>query len=217
MRAHFAARGAGTIIAGLAALVMLMAGAALAKPPAAIAELLTRASDGALDKLSQPGAFSADDAIRIALPGAGKLGGLMGMSDKLGVTKDLNKSLNSAAEMAAGKAKPIFRDAIHGMTIEDTASVLTGGDTAATEYLEKSSGERIIGEIRPLVADALEKAGAFKQVKSLQKLGLTEDKLTDHVADRTAAGIFKYMGAEETRLRENPIGGLKSLLKDWRR
>src|SRR5690606_21035934 len=124
---------------------------------------------------------------------------------------------NRAAETAAGKAKPIFRDAINGMTVQDTASVLTGGDTAATDYLEESSGERILGEIRPLVAQALQGAGAFKHTKSLRQLGLTEEKLTDHVTDRTAAGIFKYMGAEETKLRSDPVGGIKSLLKDWRR
>lgn len=204
------------IAMALVAVILAFAGQVAAKPPGAIAELLTRASDSALDDLSKPGAFSADDAIRIALPGAGKLGGLMGLTDRVGLTDDLNASLNRAAETAAGKAKPIFRDAINGMTIEDTASVLTGGDTAATDYLEKSSGSRIEGEIRPLVAQALNSAGAFKHMKNLRQLGLTEDKLTDHVTERTAAGIFKYMGTEEAELRANPVGGLKSLLKGWR-
>lgn len=204
------------ITAAVVAVLIAVAGSATAKPPAAIAELLTRASDAALDDLSKPGAFSADDAIRIALPGAGKLGGLMGLSDRMGLTDDLNASLNRAAETAAGKAKPIFRDAINGMTIEDTASVLTGGDTAATDYLEESSGSRIEGEIRPLVAQALNSAGAFKHMKSLRQLGLTEEKLTDHVTERTAAGIFKYMGTEEAELRANPVDSLKSLLKGWR-
>lgn len=204
------------ITAAIAAILMAIAGSAAAKPPAAIAELLTRASDTALDDLSKPGAFSADDAIRIGLPGAGKLGGLMGLSDRVGLTDDISASLNRAAETAAGKAKPIFRDAINGMTLEDTASVLTGGDTAATDYLEKSSGSRIEGEIRPLVAQALNSAGAFKHMNSLRQLGLTEEKLTDHVTERTAAGIFKYMGTEEAELRANPVGSLKSLLKGWR-
>lgn len=212
MHAHFVT----TIPAVLLAALLALIGPAMAKPPAAIAELLTRASDNALDDLSKPGAFSADDAIRIALPGAGKLGGLMGMTDRLGLTDDLNESLNRAAEQAAGKAKPIFHDAINAMTVKDTASVLTGGDTAATDYFEKSSGTRIEGEIRPLVARALKSAGAFQHTKSLQQLGITEAKLTDHVTAQTAAGIFKYMGAEETKLRDNPIGGLKSLFKEWR-
>lgn len=51
--------------------------------------LLGQASDHALDQLAKPGAFSADEAIRIALPGAAQLGNLLDLAHKAGLTGDL--------------------------------------------------------------------------------------------------------------------------------
>lgn len=195
---------------------LLFSPAVMAKAAAPILDLLGNASDSALDKLSKPGAFSADKAIRITLPGAKKLGGVMKYTDKLGVTDKLNDNLNRAAESAAAAAKPIFRSAIDKITLQDAAKIVTGGDTAGTDYLQRSAGSDIEAQIRPLVSSALTKSGAFKQLKSLKQLGITDSTLTDHVTHGAAKGIFAYMGAEETKLRADPLKGVKSLLKDFK-
>ncbi len=186
---------------------------AQAKSASPILDLLSRASDTALDNLAKPGAFSADDAIRIGLPGGKTISSALKMSDKLGATNNITSSLNTAAESAAAAAKPIFRDAIQGMTLKDGIDVVSGGNTAGTDYLKKSSDSAIQKQLRPLVASALGSSGAYKQMTSLKKLGITEDALTDHVTKGTAEGIYKYMGTEETKLRANPLGSAKSLLK----
>lgn len=176
--------------------------------------LLGNASDAALDKLSQPGAFSADDAIRIALPGNSKqLGDLMKLADQAGLTKDLSGSLNRAAEQAAAQAKPIFRSAIDRMTLKDAGSIATGGKTGATDYLKKTSGNDIVAKLSPLVKSALEQAGVFKQSSQLSSVGMTDAKITDYVSKKTADGIYTYMGREEAKVRENPVESGKAILK----
>jgi hypothetical protein len=167
-----------------------------------VKSLLGHASDSALDKLAKPGAFSADSAIRIGLPGAGgALGGVMKMAGNSGITD----SLNNAAGQAASAAKPIFHAAIDRMSVQDMAEIATGGNTGATQYLRKSAGGEINTELTPLVRTALEKTGVLSQASSLSSLGLTSDSLINYVTQKTADGIFTYMGREETSMRQNPM------------
>jgi hypothetical protein len=96
---------------------MMLAGAfsaaGLAVMPAALAKttaggfkgLIGNASDGALDRLAQPGAFYADAAVRILLPGAsGKLA-----SKKDGATRYLQ---SSAGGVLNEKVRPLIAGAL---------------------------------------------------------------------------------------------------------
>ena len=184
----------------------------------ALKEMLGKASDGALDRLSQPGAFSADDAIRIALPGAGKgMGDLMSMAGKAGLggsfAGDINGSLNRAAESAASQAKPIFRAAIDKVSFSDAVGIVRGGNTGATDFLKKSTGGEIKAKLLPLIKAALEKTGVLKQASQLNAFGMDETRLTDYVTGKTSDGIFTYVGREETKARQDPIGTGGALLK----
>jgi Protein of unknown function (DUF4197) len=182
--------------------------------------MLGKASDGALDKLSKPGAFYADTAIRILLPGAGgKLASkMLAAGDKLGVTKKLTQSLNDAAGLAALEAKPVFRNAVDGLKLTDVPDIALKKD-GATQYLEKSASPDLRVKVKPLVASALTKVGAFSQLSKVGKsskllglAGLTPEKLTDSVTDQTLKGIFNYIGREESGLRGNVLGVGKSIL-----
>lgn len=210
--------------AGFGACAMLLAGIGAAAPVPAVAagssvkSILANASDGALDKLSQPGAFMADEAVRILLPGPlKKAGKLMKYTDKAGLTTGLSRSLNDAAGLAAGEAKPIFRAAISRMTLQDGVGIVTKGD-GATRYLRESAGSELQAKIRSLILSALGKTGAFKQMDRLgggnamlAGLGLSHDGLTDSVTEQALNGIFTYIGAEESKLRANPLKLLKGL------
>ncbi len=187
---------------------------------ASLKGVLGNASDNALGKLSQPGAFYADQAVRIALPGTGgKLASkVMKLGDKAGLTNKLTKSLNDAAGLAANEAKPVFRAAIDNMSISDVPGLATKSD-GATQYLKQSAGSELRVKVRPLVASALGKVGAFNQLGKLGntsdllgKVGLNNDSLTDSVTDQTLKGIYSYMGSEEAKLRANPLQTGKALL-----
>lgn len=181
---------------------------------------LGNASDKALDKLALPDGFYRDVAIRILLPGStGKLASkLMKSGDKLGLTSKLTKSLNDAASLAAGEAKPVFRKSIDGLQWTDVPGIALKND-GATQYLRKSSGTDLQAKIRPLIGSALGKVGAFGQLSKLGKTasllglaGLTQDGLTDSVTNQALNGIFSYIGKEEAGLRGNVLGVGKSVL-----
>ena len=209
-----------TLAAAAAVFVMAGASAPALAQGNVIKNVLSQASDSALDQLAKPGAFSADSAIRISLPGlgggtgsAGKgLNDLMGLAGKAGLTGNIDAALNSAAEKAAAEAKPIFRAAIDKATMGDALSAL-GGETGATDYLRKSSGAEILARLQPLVRAALDSSGVLKQTSKLSALGFTDAKLTDYVANKTSEGIFTYVGREETKMRQNPLETGKNLLQ----
>lgn len=184
--------------------------------------LLGRASDSALDKLAQPGAFNNDSSIRIKLPGiAGKARGLMGVTDALGVTNGLTKSLNDAAGLAARAAKPVFRSAISKISLADVPGLVMKND-GGTQYLRQSADGDLRSQVRPLIVDALGKTGAFAQFDKLAAgsgalgalggLSLNRDTLTNSVTDQALEGIYKYMASEEAKLRANPLGKARGLL-----
>lgn len=183
-------------------------------------KILANASNNALDKLAKPGAFYADTAVRILLPGGkGKLATkLIGISDKFGLTTKLTKSLNDAAGFAAQEAKPIFRTAVDGLKLSDVPGLALKND-GATQYLKKSADTDLRAKIRPLIVSALTKVGAYQQMDNLGKTGgllslagMNKDSLTDSVTQQTMNGIYNYMGKEEANLRGNAVGIGKAIL-----
>lgn len=190
---------------------------------AGVKDLMGDASDNALDRLSEPGAFYADKAVRILLPGPlQKATSILRFTSKAGLTGDITKTLNDAAGRAALEAKPVFRSAINGLTLQEGVGVVAGGEAAGSDYLRRTSGKALAARIRPLVERALADLGAYEQVErlgsisSLARLGgadLSRDGLTDSVTDQALNGIFTYMGREEANFRRNPLDKGKDLLK----
>ena len=191
--------------------------------------VLNRASDHALDKLAQPGAFYNDPAVRIALPGVGKAGGggggLLGQAEGLlgGISglDGITHKLNDAAGSAARAAKPVFHTAIAQLSFRDVPGILSHSD-GGTRYLRQSAGGMLHAKVRPLIDSALTALGAYQEVDRLSaggglfaQLGLSRDKLGNSVTEQALNGIFAYMGVEEGHLRANPLGalgGVSSLL-----
>ena len=176
-----------------------------------LASLLGNASDSALDKLGKPGAFYADKAIRILLPGGKTVSKLLNVGAKAGLTDGLVRRLNDAAGLAAKEAKPIFRGAINNVSLSDVPGIATQSD-GATQYLRQSAGGDLRLKITPLIESALGQVGAFDQIDKLGKagslvssFGLNRSSLTDSVSDQALKGIFNYIGQEEGALRKNPL------------
>jgi len=179
--------------------------AALVSTPAVaqsggFSSLLGGASDKALDKLSQPGAFFADKAVRILLPGPlQKASKVLRFTGQKGLTDELTKTI-----------------AIDGINIKDGVGIAKSS-SGATDFLRDSSRDSLQEKIRPLVFKAMGETGAFKKFdklssnKVVSKLGFTSDKMTDHVTKKTMDGIFKYMAAEESKIRKNPLKSLGGL------
>jgi len=190
-----------------------------------LGSILCRATDSALDQLAQPGAFYGDEAIRIGLPliggagAGGALSSIVGGLGKTGLLDGLVRTINDAAGVAAGEAKPIFRGAIDDLSFSDVPGIVSQND-GATQYLRTSAGDELQGKLRPLVDTALGDLGAYDQMEKLGSkhsflglAGIGRDGLGGSVTKQGLNGIFSYIGNEEGKLRANPIGKAGGLLK----
>ena len=112
--------------------------------PSGLKDALSVGTKNAVNLVSKVNGYFGNEAIMILLPdNIQKAAELVG---KVGYQKQVDEfilSMNRAAEKAAS----YFADAIKGMSIEDARKILSGGDTAATEYFKSkaSSIRQIIG------------------------------------------------------------------------
>lgn len=184
-------------------------------------EALRVGSSRVVEQLGTVDGYYEDPQVHIPLPGnlekvrsALKTVGMSSMMD------DLEIQLNRAAEQAAGKAKPLFMDAISTMTIEDAMQIYRGPDDAATRYFENRMADPLAEEMRPIVAESLQEVGAMQtydaavgRYKSLPFVPDIQTDLTGYVIERGMAGIFLYLGKEEAAIRSDPVQRTTDILK----
>jgi hypothetical protein len=115
-------------------------------------EALTKSTGTAVASTGRVDGYFKNQAIKILLPGPlqtfGKGMRMMGMGAQL---DDLELAMNRAAEQAAPAAKQIFLNAITKMSFDDARKMLSGGNTAATDYFKASQGVDTISGIKFLV------------------------------------------------------------------
>lgn len=130
-------------------------------------------------------------------------------------------SMNRAAEKAAPQARQIFVNAIRQMTITDARKILTGGDTAATEYFKDKTSEKLATAFRPIVEKSMNDVGATRQYKDLvgrfESIPFAKTQSLDidgYVVNKTLDGIFYMVGEEEKKIRKDPAARITSILRD---
>lgn len=153
---------------------------------------------------------------------------------------DLILGINRAAETAAKDAKPIFVDAITGMTISDANDILFGDDTAATHYLRSNTYSSLFDSFEPKIDEALNtvKVGdesvaqlyedyvkdyndvlntsvsGFGTVGSLLGVNaVSEPDLSEFATNEGLDGLFLKVSEEEKNIRENPLARVTELLQ----
>ena len=190
-----------------------------------LSSILGKATDNALDKLAQPGAFFNDEDVRIGLPIVGKssgglLGSILGGASKLGVLDGVTRKINDAAGIAAGEAKPIFRSAIDDLSFDDAPGIIKEND-GGTQYLRSSSNDALHAKLEPLIDSALESLGVYstfdglaEQHSFIRSAGLNRESINRSVTDQGLDGIFSYVGKEEIAFRKDPVGNVTKSLGD---
>lgn len=155
--------------------------------------------------------------------------GLKSVADEFVVT------LNRAAEAAAGKAAPVFKEAITSMTITDALGILQGGDTAATHYLREKTTDELTVAFQPVCKEMIDKVGVTSEYKALAGkyndvmgnalvasavvlagLDLPKELNTDlpsYVTGKALNGMYVLMRGEETKIRENPQAYAYDIIK----
>jgi hypothetical protein len=183
--------------------------------------LIKGATEGANLASTEDGFFK-NELIKIALPE--DVQKVESTLRRIGLGAEVDRvilTINRGAENAAKEAKPIFIDAIRQLTIQDAFNILKGQDDAATQYLQRTTAEKLTNLFRPHVEESLNQVGATKYygdlVSSYNSFPTTSRKLDPdlnaYVTQMAIQGLFELVAKEEKAIRENPAERTTALLR----
>jgi hypothetical protein len=192
------------------------------KISAGLKEALKVSTSRAVASTGRPDGFLKNEDIKILLPeklrNANRGLRLVGMGPQL---DELEIGMNRAAEQATPKAKEIFLNALSQMTIDDARKILSGNDTAATEYFRAKCSAELATAFTPIVSDSLQNVGVVRQYNQVMQNPLASSlarsqnfDLNNYVVGKTLDGLFYTLGQEEKKIRTNPAAQTTSLLKE---
>lgn len=185
-------------------------------------QALSIGAENASGRLSTLNGFFGNALIKVLLPPEARQAEqlLRRMGQGALVDKAI-LSMNRAAEDAAGKAVPIFVNAITSMSITDGLNILRGGQGAATRFLQQVTTAALTNAFRPVINSSLGKTGATAYYSDLvnvyNQIPLVRNKmnpdLAGYVTERALNGLFITIADEENKIRNNPGARITDLLQ----
>jgi hypothetical protein len=134
---------------------------------------------------------------------------------------DFVLSMNRSAEASAPAARKIFVDAITSMSFDDARHILSGGNTAATDYFKQKTTPQLTAAFRPVVDKTMADNGVTKQYnalanqyKSIPFAKKQDLDITNYVVGKALDGLFFELGEEERKIRQDPAKQTTDLLKE---
>ncbi len=182
---------------------------------------LEKGSQVAVASLGKPDGFFRNGAVKIPLPDSLKRYEKLMRGVGMGKYADeLILTMNRAAEAAVPEAKALLVDAVKKMTVQDAKGILTGGNTAGTEYFKRTTSEPLRGKFLPVVAQATRKvklADKYNQYAAKgAQFGLVKKEdanLDGYVTQKALDGLFFMVAEEEKKIRENPVKAGSEILR----
>jgi hypothetical protein len=188
---------------------------------AGLKQALQVSTSKAVALTGKPDGFLKNEAIKIVLPpkleSVGRGLRMFGMGSKV---DELEVGMNRAAEQATPQAKQIFLAALKKMSFDDARHILTGNDTAATEYFKRTSSDDLTTAFSPIVHQSMQKIGVMQQYDRVIKDSpggnflASQFDLDKYVVGKTLDGLFHMLGEEEKKIRKNPAAQTTALLKE---
>jgi uncharacterized protein DUF4197 len=188
---------------------------------AGLKQALQVSTSKAVALTGKPDGFLKNEAIKIVLPpkleSLGRGLRMFGMGSKV---DELEVGMNRAAEQATPQAKQIFLAALKKMSFDDARHILTGNDTAATEYFKRTSSDDLTTAFSPIVHQSMQKIGVMQQYDRVIKDSpggnflASQFDLDKYVVGKTLDGLFHMLGEEEKKIRKNPAAQTTALLKE---
>lgn len=176
-------------------------------------DALMQGAGKAVELLGRSGGFLDNPKVKIPLPdnlrrieSGLRLMGMRQQADELVV------AMNRAAESAVPEAKALLVEAVRNMTLQDAKGILTGGDTAATEYFRRATSSQLTQRFLPIVTEWTNKVGLANQYNGLvergAQLGLVgkDERIENYVTRKALDGLYLVIGEQERAIRQNPVG-----------
>jgi hypothetical protein len=188
---------------------------------AGLKEALQVSTGNAVAQTGKPDGFLKNQAIKILLPpklqNVGRGMRMLGMGARV---DEFEVGMNRAAEQATPEAKKIFIDAVKKMSFDDARKILTGGDTAATEYFKRTSSADLTTAFSPIVDRSMQRVGVVQQYNRVLASApggaalAGQFDLNKYVVGKTLDGLFLVLGQEEKKIRTDPMAQTTALLKE---
>ena len=183
-------------------------------------EALSLGTEKSTGRLSATDGFFKDAAVKILMPPeVSKVQNKLKMLGMGGLVDNAVLSMNRAAEDASKSAAPIFLKAIKSMSVPDALSILKGTDTAATNYLRRSTLDQLTAAFTPIISASLQKVDATKYWNDVFttynkfSFNKVDTDINSYVTNKALNGIFYYVAQEEKNIRKDPSARASDILK----
>lgn len=182
---------------------------------------LEKGSQAAVATLGRSDGFLGNPQVKIPLPEslerAERLLRRVGMGR---YADELIVGMNRAAEAAVPEARALLVDSIRKMSVQDAKGILTGGDTAATDYFRRTTRQQLHARFLPIVERATAKvnlARTYEQyagkAAGLGLLSREDADLDGYVTAKALDGLYFMIAEEEKKIRKDPAGTGTAILK----
>ena len=171
--------------------------------------------------LGKTDGFLGNPKVRIPLPGyledAAKLLKNFGQGQRI---DELTTAINRAAEAAVPMGKDLLVSAVRSMNVNDAKNILTGGDTSVTAFFADKTRAPLGIKFLPLVTRATEKVGLANKYNEFAGkaagfglLRKEDANIQQYVTGRTLDGLYRMIGEEEQKIRQDPVGTGSAILQ----
>ena len=194
----------------------LGAGLSDSKINAGLKQALQIGAENSVKLVGRPNGYFGNAAIKILMPSnlrsLEKGLRLVGYGPKV---DDFVLSMNRAAEAAAPAARKIFVEAITSMSFDDARRILSGGDTAATDYFKGKTTPQLTAAFRPAKNGVTRQYNALvEQYKAIPFANNQDLDISSYVVTKALGGLFYELGEEERKIRKDPAAQTTSLLRE---
>jgi hypothetical protein len=184
-------------------------------------QALTDGSAAAVSLLGKENGYFANPQVRIPLPKAIKqVERALRFMGRQQEADDLVLAMNRAAEAAVPEAKALLVDAVKKMSVQDAKGVLTGGDTAATDYFRRTTQSQLSDRFLPIVKKVTDRSGLAQQYNSLAGQGMSfglvdkdEATVENYVTRKALDGLYFMIAEQEKSFRQNPVGATSDIVR----
>lgn len=209
------------LVISCAAYAAGLAGISNSDATSGLRQALTDGSAAAVSLLGKENGYFTNPKVKIPLPpslkkaeSALRIAGMRKQADELVL------AMNRAAESAVPEARQLLVDAVKKMSVQDAKGILTGGDTAATDYFKRTTQSQLTQRFLPIVKKATERVGLAQQYNSLagqaSQLGLVKKDdatIESYVTRKALDGLYLIIAEQEKSFRQNPVGATSDIVK----
>ncbi|MBN1840388.1 MAG: DUF4197 domain-containing protein [Campylobacterales bacterium] len=134
-----------------------------------VKEALSLGAKQAVSLLGKENGYLNNSAVKIPLPSS--MQPIATAAEKLGgksYVDDFVKTMNTAATKSVPKTASILSDTISSMSVEDAKAIVSGSNTAATDYFKTKAGNQLLNAIMPIIKESISESQVMSSYQTLK-------------------------------------------------